>query len=128
MSSLPPCDGAYDLAVAAVASVLSFFTLHNVSFISIRIEKFSNTTKFGVESSTWVLVLSAIGALAGSSVIGNFNCGPQCSAATLACNTLMGTYGAGLVAAFSAICAATLKIASFFHQTAKPQVVNDNDQ
>ncbi len=124
MSYQPPCEFAYHLAsatvgfgtLATVLATISFsfyaYTLHKNPKL-----KFSNKTKFDVESSTWLLVLAAIGSLAGaSSVIANYRCGPKCSTEVLACNTLSGQYAATLVASISACSAACLKILSYFHQ------------
>jgi hypothetical protein len=138
-SSNVPCEMAYGLATAtvtftsiAVVLAVTSFSLYSWTLHKNPNQRFSNTTKYDVESSTWVLVLSAIGALCGGlSVISN-HCGPHCPATTLACNTLSGQYGASMIAAFSAVCAATLKICSYFHQmnlTKKGEnKVNDNDQ
>lgn len=139
-STNAPCELAYGLAGATVGftSLAILLAITSFSLYSWRLhknpdQKFSNTTKFDVESSTWVLVLSAVGALSGGlSVINNYHCGIHCPAITLACNTLSGQYGATMVAAFSAVCAASLKICSFFHQMSlfkqgKGQI-NDNDQ
>ena len=137
MSSQPPCELAYTLASATIgfatfASVLASisFGFYSYTLHKNPNKKFSNTTKFDVESSTWVLVLSAIGALAGaSSVVANYQCGSNCPAATLACNTLAGQYGASMVAAMSAASAAGLKILSYFHQMyIAKTVVSDDDQ
>ena len=124
MSYQPPCELAYRLASATIgfgtlATILSSisFSFYAYTLHKNPNRKFSNQTKFDIESSTWVLILAAIGSLTGaSSVIANYQCGPECPIEVLACNTLSGQCAATLVASISACSAAYLKILSYFHQ------------
>lgn len=123
------CEGVYVLAsltvaFSSVASVLAItcFTIYARILARNPTKVFENTTKYDIESSSWVLVLSAIGALASaSSVIVNYQCGPNCPVQTLACNTQMGQYGATLVASLAATSAAIMKLASLWYQLHRVQ-------
>lgn len=123
-SSSLPCYEAYVLASLTVscATIAATFALIAFGMYSITLHKnpnrkFVSTTKYDIESASWVLVLSAIGALSSSSaVIYNYTNGSSFTAAEISCVTSMGTYGASFIAAFSAMCAAIFKIASFFFQ------------
>jgi len=123
-STSVPCFQAYVLAFLSVAFACVSFLIGLITFTFYTSflhrnpnHKFVNTTKFDVESSSWVLVLSSAGAAAGAlSVVVNYHCGATCPAETLSCNTLSGQYGAAFVASFSAATAAALKLASFIYQ------------
>lgn len=128
-----PCYEAYVLAsltvtCATVAALLALvaFGMYSITLHLNPTRKFVTTTKYDIESASWVLVLSAIGALSASSaVIYNYNCGSACTAAELSCVTSMGTYGASFVAAFSAMCAAVMKIVSISYQLKFPPTAQD---
>jgi hypothetical protein len=123
MSSVPPCYTTFSLAGATIGFLSGAFILGIIKFslFSYTLHKnpnktFSSNTKYDIESSAWVIVLSALGAGATSlSVLINYNC-PNCTAAELTCVTQSGQYGATLVAAITAFCSAALGIASYFHQ------------
>ncbi|AYV75290.1 MAG: hypothetical protein Terrestrivirus1_164 [Terrestrivirus sp.] len=133
MSSAVPCYEAYILASLTVscATIAALFALISFGMYSLTLHfnpnrKFVTTTKYDIESASWVLVLSAIGALSASSaVIYNFNCGVKCTSAEISCVTSMGTFGASFVAAFSAMCAAILKLTSLYFQLKHPQIPQD---
>lgn len=135
MSSSVPCYEAYVLASLTVtcATVAALFALISFGMYSITLHfdpnrKFVTTTKYDIESASWVLVLSAIGALSASSaVIYNFNCGAKCTSAEISCVSSMGTFGASFVAAFSAMCAAILKLVSLYFQLKHPQISQTQD-
>jgi hypothetical protein len=125
MSSIgAPCYGAYVLASMTVSctTASALLAIIAVGIYSITLHrnpnrKFVTTTKYDIESASWVLVLSAIGALSAcSAVIYNYHCGDSCTAADYSCNTSMGTYGASFIASLSALCAAIMKIASLYFQ------------
>ena len=74
-------------------------------------------TNADIESSSWLLILTAIVAIAGASaLIANFRCGPECPSATLTCNTNCGTMGAAVVTAVSVLSAALFKHAALHQQ------------
>lgn len=129
-SSSIPCYEAYVLAsltvscaavaatVAAVVFAIYAFTLHKNPT-----KLFMSNTKYDIESASWVLVLSAIGALSASSaLIYNYTYGNKMTSADISCITSMGSFGASFVAAFSAMCATFLKFASLRFQMNNPAV------
>lgn len=123
-SAVVPCEGAavlYGFAVSfagvAVGLALTSFTMYAWTLHKNPGRHFVSTTKFDVDSSSWVLVLTAVGALfASAAALTNYQCGTQCAPAIVQCNTSVGTAGTAMIAALSAMCAAGLKIMSFFFQ------------
>jgi hypothetical protein len=131
-----PCYNAYVLASLTIACAtttfflaLSAFGMYSYTLHRHPNKRFVSTTKYDVESASWVLVLTAIGALSSSAaLVWNYRNGADMSAADISCVTSMGTFGATFVAAFSAMCAASLKIASFFFQIKIISNPNDDSQ
>lgn len=127
-----PCIEAYRLAASAIGFGSLAFILGIIS-LGLHIYKFQDhqnkeiirRTKFDIESSSWIFILSGLASVAASiSVIANYNCGPDCPLETLTCNEQMGKYGTAMIASISAASASGLRIWSIWYQTPVPLVVS----
>ena len=129
MSSSIPCTEAINLSIASVSalSVATVLGIISFGYYSYILHKNPNIklsqTKYDVESASWVLILTTIGAMStGVVTIMNGACGEKCPTQTLQCNSQMGTAGASLISALGIISAAILKIIS----TRSQQISNNN--
>jgi len=122
-SSSIPCYEAYVLSSTAVSFGTVSATLATIAFAIYfyRLHRNPNMkvmqNKYDIESASWVMVLASIGALSVStSVILNYQCGEHCPAATIQCNTQMGSAGAALIASIGSAGAAVMKLLSIKSQ------------